>query len=323
MPRRKKSKLLPFVGVLLLVLFLLPVVAYISSNRAKREWEGHTTTTGKNQENITYTLPFGPNTGISIFIDTRFLAQNASVELTNTTLSLIVVKPGWPFTVVTDGAREFKIPTILIGLPYELTRKNFSSPIETYGIKEGLCLPFEYSSMNGGIYIASTPESCKQVVVNLKYSDNNILDRGVIYSPVSNVVYEEIYYVYSWSNLQNYTVTIPKDKLAFCLGYYALNITYTTPGTYEFYKPGVRYLGGSIPTQYGRLLLLYKSPEANKIWVKLPLNYKGYVVVVSPLMKNLGSIPYIDKLQEKKAILIEGNNVTEGVDAVEAQLEKG
>lgn len=318
--RSTKSRYLAVIGLLLLVLFLLPVISYVIGNTThKTKSETKSNGKSKEEENITLTLPFKKDSGITLYIDTRLLTQNGTIELANYTKTLLITEPNWPFTLVSDGHRVFKIPTVMIGIPLQMSGRNFSSPIETSLVKEGLCLPFEYD-VNTKSYLGVTPEVCKDVIVDFKYRDNGILSHGTISLTISNVIYQERIFMVAWSNVGNYTISIPIRELRFCKGYYSPDIKYTTPGTYLVEGYSVEYIGSGIPRNYTRLLLLYKSSDVEGIWSNITSTYQGYVVVVSPLMKNLASIPYITKLQNVKTILINGDKLVVGVEGVEKEL---
>ena len=318
MMRSKRGKIL---SVIIIGLFILPIVglAIFHLNTGSNVEEAHTNVT-LNKTYVNLTLPFGKDSSLTLYVETRLYTENGTYTVSNMSIPLLIVEPGWPFTRAYSSGRIITIPTVLLALPEEFREKSFSAPVTTFTVPQGMCLPFKLHSP-GLIYVGTTPGPCKSYGVQLEYrNDTGLLEYGSVFGVVGGSVYQDIISVVAWANLNRTVIQVPEENLSFCQNYYSKDIMYTMPGDYVYHDTFGEYLGCRIPDERP-LLILYKSPDANQIWSHLLGNYTGHVLVVSPIMKTVGQIPYLEDVVTYHAVYILPDNTTiKGVESVSAFL---
>jgi len=274
------------------------------------------------EEYVNLTLPFRAGDYVALFVENRVILTNTSLYLGNITQELTVVDANWSLTTVktVDGNNSFTIPTFLIALPRGIN-ESFSAPFYVPYFNEYICMPFKYTneSSNVIVYSSSSPESCSSVVVDLYYDKKTgVLNSGSAFITVGDNVYGVRYSVLSISRSGDTVVKFYPSK-SVCKGYLSSNLLYTAPGAYFVTNGSAVYTYSDVNStlSYQYVLFIMKNSVNQVLWdAVLNGRFHGWVIVVSPLLKDFQSIPYIDDLLNYGAVLKIGEDKVVGVENI-------
>jgi len=302
--------------MLMLMFILLPslsIVLYIFAPSSGSQ---------TSEEYVNLTLPFRVGDYVALFVENRIVLTNTSLYLGNVTQELVVVDANWSFTTVktVDGNSSFTIPTFLIALPKGIN-DSFSAPFYVPYFNEYICMPFKYTDESSGVvvYSSSSPESCSSVLIDLYYDKKTgILNSGSALITIGDNVYGVRYSVLSISRSGDTVVKFYPSK-SVCKGYLSSDLLYTAPGAYFVANGSATYTYSDVNStlSYQYVLLIMKNSENQVLWdFVLSGKFHGWVIVVSPLLKNFQSIPYIDDLMNYGAVLKIGEDKVAGVENI-------
>jgi len=301
-----------FASLLIVALMLVPVVAgilvyaiYVMS-MARTGREGMSS--GANQT-VSFVVPFRVGDYVALLIELKALGNGTETYIGNTTLAMIIEEIGWPFTKVrlVDANTTTEIPTYLLASPPE----NFSAPFYVSLFREYICLPFAYagSSKNTIIFEASSPESCASIRVDLYYSYNNVFQSGTIIYGIGGSAYIEHYELVASARTGETRVVINSSN-SLCRGYLSTDIRYTAPGAYIYTGDNQFIYSYSYDEALSapELLMIAKNPSNQELWsAVINGKYRGWVLVVSPLLREFWNLPHLDDLNNYGAVLVRGN----------------
>lgn len=283
-----KRRLLPSLMLLIVVVFsAVGVVLYHAPANVRK-------TTDE------VTLPFSRGSSFTLLRTVAITIGNETNIVGESEEVFMVVEPGFPLTKVRmlNGA-EKTIPTIFLAVPRELLTYEFYAPIETALVNESLCIQL---SPKGSKHAGGTPGTCKSVFVEIKYNaTTGLTQQTIIYTGIGGAIYYERVYVVARS-------VSGEQRARFdlvCLTLYSTNIMFATPGLYYLDERGGRYVVDREYSRYRPLLLVLKTPENQKVWESLLGRYRGYVLLVSPLLADLNRVPELDRLLEEMVLYLE------------------
>ena len=297
-------------ALLILVALLAPTIALVTyKTRPSPQPEP------ASEREIQLTLPFRRGDTFTLYKVVRLTPvsgnETGPVTVTNGTVEVMVLKPGWPFTLVkimgSNRTANATIPTVLLGMPREFLGRNITAPITVDTLGDAVCLPLRYTGVTatGESYIGTTPEQCKSLTVFIGYYSNGLLNRMAFHYIVGDTIYTEITELVAWSVSGPSKINVTLDDLRFCAGYYSRSILYTLPGAYMFTltEALIAYRFDAV-LNTTPLLILSKSEANEELWRILPGNYTGGVIVVSPLLRGYWRIPHLDEVTRHGAVLI-------------------
>lgn len=318
--RTSRRPLLAALVVGIVVVVLLPVVGYLTpllrpAGPAQPA-----------EANTTLTLPFqrGDYFRLLHSVVLRDLGSNTTHNVLGEVITVRVLEVGWPFTTVEATAENrtsaVQLPTFLLGLPLEMLGKNVSAPVPVFLFSDVVCMPFGYSgkTLDGETYVASTPETCKSIVVYASYFDNGVLNKASLHYTIGDTIYQELYEMAVWSTNGETRLTVPSSSMRLCSGYYSRNLMLTLPGAYVF-------MGREVAVSYRfdevvnatPLLVLSKSAKNQVLWEKLPDAYRGAAIVVSPMLRDFWLVPHLEDVEKYGAVLVlPGNRTVVGTENV-------
>jgi len=296
-----------YLSLVVVVLMLAPIAVgaaiYVLQLIAARS--GGSTTAGGGYV-TELAVPFRPGDYVAILITRKAAANGSEVHLGSGTIAGTIEEIGWPFTRLRIGetGEAVQIPTYLLAAP----TTGFSAPLYVSLIGEYICMPFTYSDSYGDTVVleSTTPESCASIRASLYYSRSGLFRSAtIIYGVGDAPVIERIEMV---ASSRSGETKIPIDS-SLCAGYASRNIMYTTPGLYL-------YAGGRLIYSYSygdalssrEVLFIVKRPTNQELWeAVVDGKYRGWAVVVSPLLRGFWNLPHLDELNTYGAVLIRGN----------------
>lgn len=210
-----------------------------------------------------------------------------------------VVEPGFPLTRVRllSGAEKY-VPTVFLAVPVELFTSEFYAPVEVKLVNEAFCVQLQPRVRwhSGG-----TPGTCKSIFVEVRYDGRGLVQQTMLYAGIGGAVYIERVHVVARSLRGETRVKVEPV----CITLYSHNIVYATPGLYYFDERGGRYIVDREYGKYRPLLIVLKTPENHELWRTLSGSYRGYVLLVSPLLADLDKVPELERLQREKVIYLD------------------
>jgi len=300
------------VSLLIVVLVLMPVVASIVAyivHIAKMSEISRENASSDTNQVVSFVVPFRPGDYVALLIESKALSNGTETYIGNTTLAMVIEDIGWPFTRVRlEGANHtMQIPTYLLAAP----TSNFSAPFYVSLFREYICLPFAYagSSKNTIIFEAASPESCASIRVDLYYSYNNVFQSGTIIYGIGGSAYIEHYELVASARTGETRIVINSSN-SLCRGYLSTDIRYTAPGAYIYTSEGrlIYSYSYSDALSAPELLMIVKNPSNQELWsAVISGKYRGWVLVVSPLLREFWNLPHLDELNKYGAVLVRGN----------------
>ena len=306
----------------MVAMVLLPVLGYLIPLLKP----AGTVSLGSAEVNATLTFSFQERDYFKLVhsIVLRDFSSNTTHKVLSEVISVRVLRISWPFTTV-EAATENKtstvqLPTFLLGLPLELLRKNVSAPVPMLLFSDVICMLFDYTgeTIDGETYTATTPETCKSIVVYASYFENGLLNKASLHYTIGDSVYQEFYEMIEWSTSGETRVTVSSSSMKLCSGYYSRNLMLTLPGAYVF-------MSGEVAVTYRfeevlnttPLLILTKSAKNQVLWEKLPDVYRGAAIVVSPMLRDFWLVPHLEDVEKYGAVLVlPGNRMVVGTENV-------
>lgn len=245
------------------------------------------------------TLPFSHGSTFTLLRTIRMIIGNKSYVVEETEEVFSVVEPGFPLTLAKtlDGSTRY-VPTVFLAVPEELLGSEFYAPISAKLMNESVCVHLKPS---GARHAGGTPGTCRSVLVEVSYDRSGLVQYALLYSGVGEVVYSEKVYVVARSVSGEARVRTSHV----CASLYSRDIAFAMPGLYRFDRSGVHYVADRDYGKYRPLLLVLKAPENQRMWESLPERYRGYVLLVSPLLADLNRVPELDRLLREKVLYLE------------------
>jgi len=254
-------------------------------------------------------VPFRSGDYAVLLIESKVLSNGTETYIGNTTLAMIIEEIGWPFTKVQlEGANTtIRIPTYLLTTPAQ----NFSAPLYVSLFREYICLPFTYAGSDGDtvVFEASTPESCTSMRADMYYSRKGVFRSGTIIYSLGGSVYIEHYELVASARTGETRIVVNSSN-SLCRGYLSTDIRYTAPGAYIYADDGrvIYSYSYSEALSAPELLMIAKNPSNQELWdAVLSGRYRGWVLVVSPLLRGFWDLPHLDELNKYGTILVRGN----------------
>ena len=312
-------------SLLLVVLLLLPLGVYAGSML----WQGGEGGVSVSGSGIVLHGIVGPGDSMTFYHVVYVDEGNGSVVIDNETFIVRVNNVGWPFSNVTVYRGNYSVdtvfPTMMLFMPVELLGQGLrlASAIHVSLFDEWVCLEVEYqgTSEEGVFYIARTPDYCNSLVASYEYRSDGLLESLSIMYVIGDVLYRESYRVVAVarSGQSPYGFTVESLTAPECMGYYSTLLEYTLPGAYyaEDGTVSVYYRFEAVAGERP-LLVIVKDSRYQEVW-ELVTNgsYDGYVVVLSPLLRDFWRFPYYDLAEEYGVVLVTMDNETvTGVERV-------
>lgn len=245
------------------------------------------------------TLPFSHGSSFTLLRTVSIMLGNETAVIEESEEVFIVVEPGFPLTRVRllSGVEKY-LPTVFLAVPLELYSSDFYAPVEAKLVNEALCIQLQ---PRGTRHSGGTPGTCKSVFVEVRYDERGLTQQTMLYAGIGGAVYIERTYVVARSVSGEIRVKVEPV----CTTLYSSSILYATPGLYYFDEKGGRYIVDREYDKYRPLLIVLKTPENQELWRTLPGRYRGYVLLVSPLLADLDKVPGLERLQTEKVIYLD------------------
>lgn len=279
---RARGRLL--VSVLLLLLVALSVVYVIGVLKPPGE-------------EPPLTLPFGEGSSFTLLRVQRLIVNGTEVDAWMSEQVIIVEKPGFPLTRArTLEGEVVEVPTVLLAVPPELWGGSFYAVISGSILGEPLCVHFRHDGwLRGG-----TPGACKSVLIEVHHDESGLTRAAVMYMAIGGALYYERVEVVARSIQGSSRV----NREPVCDSFYSRSIEYAAPGLYLFDGRRVEYVAGVRYSEVKPLLIVLKHPANAELWRRLPETYRGYVLLVSPLLAHIDEVPELDRVLTEKVVRI-------------------
>ena len=279
---------------------------------------------------VEVSFPIAPGDGLVLrrIVTLSRVEGNGSVPVVDEVIRLKVVKPSWPFTYVEyllgNSSRAGYLPTVMLAMPF--MGQDVAAPISISLLADSSCVAFKYSDStpDGVLYLSETPDAAKTLIVSALYREDGVARRLSIVYSIGGAVYAEVLHVVSASKSGGYNATVPVAELTVCNSYYSRELAYTLPGAYLFDvgKAQVLYSFEQV-LKIRPLVLLDKRSDNQRLWELISTAYKGGAVVVSPLLRDFWSVPYVEEVQGHGAVLIlPGGKKVVGAEKVAEEIAK-